>query len=363
MQQQKISLSGPPDLLAVLPYHLGFHPTRSVVVVCLHQKQLGLVARYDAVSELSAAAAVAASVLPVLRREAPSGVMLIGYEEEPGESAPLSEAIAAGLALERISLIDRIVVRGDRWTGLMCTCCPDEPVPAPHEVGAVATYVGLGRAALASRDELAATIRPSTPAPPGLCEAIDAWVDEVVDGDRLLAAVHPPGSGLHRPITWADYCLAVWADFLAGHFDDRAVPERQLCLLLGSLRHRSLRDGIIAVLCPGSLELDLLDSRLVALLDDHLEPVLEDLEDEEASDEDLRAMLRSRLERLCRLAPDAHAAPILTVTGAQAWFDGDGAGARVAIDRALEVEPGHVLARLVEQLLDLGVRPPGCTAA
>jgi hypothetical protein len=117
------------------------------------------------------------------------------------------------------------------------------------------------------------------------------------------------------------------------------------------------------VLCPGTLERAVLDPRLVELLDRYLAPVVEAAEELEEGDEDVLRAVRSRLERLCRLAPDAHAAPILTVTGAQAWFAGDGAAARVAIERALEVEPHHVLARLLDQLLELGVRPPGLAAA
>jgi hypothetical protein len=363
MQQQKISLGGPPDLLAVLPYHLGFHPTRSVVVVCLHGKRLGLVARLDVSGDLPEASAVAASILRVLRREAPSGVMVIGYEDTPGESEPLSQAIAAGLALEHITLVDRLVVRGDRWTGLMCTCCLDEPVPAPYEIPAVATFVGMGRAALGSRDELATVVRPAEPAPPALTEAIDEWVAAVVEPGRLLAPHEPRGGGSPHPVSWAERCLAAWADLLGGHFDRREIPVGALPLLLGSLRDRPLRDGIIAVLCPGTLERAVLDPRLVELLDRYLAPVVEAAEELEEGDEDVLRAVRSRLERLCRLAPDAHAAPILTVTGAQAWFAGDGAAARVAIERALEVEPDHVLARLLDQLLELGVRPPGLAAA
>ncbi|MGN6753339.1 MAG: DUF4192 domain-containing protein [Intrasporangium sp.] len=362
MEQQKISLTGPPDLLAVIPYHLGFHPARSVVVVCLNGKRMGLVVRLDVVADLSEASAVAASILHVLRREAPDGVMVIGYEDEPGESEPVSQAIATGLGLEHITLVDRIVVRGDRWIGLMCTCCPDEPVPPPHEVAAVATYVGLGRAALRSRDELAAVVRPLEPAPSGLSEAIDAWVAEVVEPRALFEPRWPASAGAWSEITWADHCLSAWADLLGGHFDGRDVPEGELCLLLGSLRYRDLRDGIIALLCPGSLERGALDPRLVELLETHVAPVIDDVEERDEG-EDAHWVIRSRLERLCRLAPEAHAAPVLTVTGAQAWYAGDGAAARVAIERALEVEPGHVLARLLAHLLELGIRPPGLAAA
>ena len=38
----KISLSGPAELLTIIPFHLGFQPVRSVVVVCFHGKRLGL---------------------------------------------------------------------------------------------------------------------------------------------------------------------------------------------------------------------------------------------------------------------------------------------------------------------------------
>ncbi len=389
MQRQKLSLSGPPDLLAVLPYHLGFHPTRSVVVVCLHETRLGLVARLDAVRDLPSASAVAASMVEVLRREAPTGVMLIGYEDDGGESAPLSEALAAGLALARLPLVDRIVVRKDRWTGLMCDCCRDKPVPAPYEVGAVATYVGLGRAALGSRDELAAAVQPDSPVPATLAGAVDDWVSAVLgedtDGRSILAPLGPAEPEAGEWTTWAQACAATWGELLSGRFDGRGIPEAQLRVLLGSLRHRGFRDGIIATICPGSLGRDALDPQLFELIDTYVAPavggprrrgdvdavaglaglaVLREGHSRSGSTdpEARRSAIHSRLERLCRLAPDAHAAPVLAVTGTLAWFTGDGASARVAIERALQVEPDHVLTRLLAHLLDLGVRPPGLAA-
>ena len=46
---QKISVSGPAELVTVVPYHLGFQPERSLVAICLQEKAIGLVARMDLV--------------------------------------------------------------------------------------------------------------------------------------------------------------------------------------------------------------------------------------------------------------------------------------------------------------------------
>jgi hypothetical protein len=71
-------------------------------------------------------------------------------------------------------------------------------------------------------------------------------------------------------------------------------------------------------------------------------------------------MLLTRLERVCRLTPAAHAAPLLSVVASVAWWCGDGARSGIAVDRALELEPQHRLCRLVRQSLHHGIRPPRC---
>ncbi|MFL6153750.1 MAG: DUF4192 family protein, partial [Ornithinibacter sp.] len=42
-----ITLRGPGDVVAILPYQLGYHPHDSVVVISLKGKRVGLVARAD----------------------------------------------------------------------------------------------------------------------------------------------------------------------------------------------------------------------------------------------------------------------------------------------------------------------------
>lgn len=175
----KITLAGPADLLTIIPFHLGFHPERSIVVVCFHGKRLGLMARVDAVPRQHAAVA-AAQLMPALLREGPTSVAIVGFEDTLGETMPLSDALAAAVGLEDLALRERLVVRGERWFGLGCDCCPAEGtlLPAVADVPAVATFVGLGRSVLRDRHQLTQLIEPLSPTARRyqlISQAIDAW--------------------------------------------------------------------------------------------------------------------------------------------------------------------------------------------
>jgi hypothetical protein len=175
----KISLSGPADLLSVIPFHLGFHPRRSVVVVCLHHKTIGLVARFDLPPDSLVDASVQAH-LATLVRDPPSSVWLVGFEDEDGESEPLSRALLTALRGQQVDVEDRLVVRHGRWFVPDCDCCPTEgrPLPEAADVPAVAGYVALGHTVLADRDALAALVAPLPADHPDHDEAVaavDRW--------------------------------------------------------------------------------------------------------------------------------------------------------------------------------------------
>lgn len=364
---QKITVTEPRDMLALIPFHLGFHPSSSVVVIGLRAKRVEMVARVDVVPDPSDAAGVAGDLARTMRREDLDTCLIVGYEEVAGESTPLSEALACAVAVNRLSLIDRLVVRNGRWSGLMCDCCRDQPVPMAADVGAVADFVALGRTALSSRDELAALVQSDGSASDQLAELVDRWVAVSAGGPDpgATAPAMPEDIELDQHAAWRRLCLSAWAALLDGGFDEE-LPDPWLALLLASVRDRALRDGLLAILCPGTLAKDALDPGLPELLDEYLSGWGKGLADEDAAGpwdddgapvtDDSSARVRSRLERLCRLAPDDHAAPILTVTATHAWWDGDGALARIAVERALELEPDHVLAGMLVRLLDLGVR-------
>ena len=75
--------------------------------------------------------------------------------------------------------------------------------------------------------------------------------------------------------------------------------------------------------------------------------------------------LLHRLLELCRSVPDEcphEAAAVCTVTAHVAWVGGDGAIARAAVDRAVRLAPDYRLARLLEGLVDAGLRLPPVAA-
>ena len=175
----KISLSGPADLLSVIPFHLGFHPRRSLVVVCLHGTRIGLVARFDLPADAHVEAAVAAH-LATLVREPPSAVWLVGFEDKRGESEPLSRALLTALRGKAVDVEDRLFVRDGRWFVPDCDCCPVEGrlLPEAADVPAVAGYVALGHNVLADREALAALVAPLADDDPGHHDAeaaVDRW--------------------------------------------------------------------------------------------------------------------------------------------------------------------------------------------
>ena len=69
-----------------------------------------------------------------------------------------------------------------------------------------------------------------------------------------------------------------------------------------------------------------------------------------------------RLMRLCRHSPLELSPAPLTVLANHTWWHGDGALTRIALERALVVEPDYRLARLLERMVDLSIRPRGRVA-
>jgi hypothetical protein len=139
-------------------------------------------------------------------------------------------------------------------------------------------------------------------------------------------------------------------------------PEEVASLAL-SLRDLSLRDALIAWMCPGTLPATAFDHGVMAALEGELpRPVWARVRGGKRSSADREASvagrrLRSRLEHLCRCLPPGESAPMLSVVGNLAWSLGDGAAARCALERALDLEPEYRLAQLLSRMVDLAIRP------
>jgi hypothetical protein len=161
-----LRLKSPNELPAVVPYLLGFIPANSIVTMCLSNHKLGLTQRLD-LPRPQDAHDVARALLPTLVAEKPDTVIVIGYEDNKGESLPALEALTSSLQSSDLPVHDRLVVRDGRWRSLDCHnpgCCPPQgsPVPEPAVVsGVVAEFVGRGVAPHSDRESLARQVEAS----------------------------------------------------------------------------------------------------------------------------------------------------------------------------------------------------------
>jgi hypothetical protein len=359
-----IKLRSPGDVVAVLPYQLGYHPDDSLVVVALRDRAVVLVERVDLPTAADVDEASRMLVPPLLREE-PDAVLLVAYEARRGAGRAALDAVRGQLVRAGLEVLDRIVVRDGRWYAVDCVagCCPAGglPVPSAAETPAVAEFVGIGIAPLPGREALAGLVA----ADPGRTPAVAT----------ALAARGTKSGGLGRAAHRFE-ALSAWAVALGlrgGAEDDRAAvqPLRpdQVALLVDSLRDVTLRDGLVAWLCPGSLPPDCLTPDVLDAVRTCLPepgPVRGGAAgawpgpDRRGPEVALAARQHlARLQQLVRAVPDEHAAAPLTVLANLAWWLGDGALARTCLERALGASPGYRLALLLERMLDLGVRPGG----
>ena len=356
-----ITLRGPGDIVSVLPYHLGYHPRDSVVVVSIRGRLLGLVARVD-IPPPGREAEVATWLTGPLVRDGASAAVVVSFEDRADESVPISLAVAEHLEQAGVEVLDVMVVRDGRRYSPRCAqdCCPAEGValPDPADVVGVAEYVARGRAPLLSRRAVDALVQEDPVVSTGVAAAIGAR--EGMPRRRLRRRSARAWAELLRPPrTEGGARDGGGRDGLSRDGGaQRPSPTVVADLALG-LHDIAWRDAVIAWLAPGVLPLADLHRGAVLLLESTMPSwggMGFDGEPGEGSDEVLR-----RLVALCRSLPDEaaqEAAALCTVVAHVAWASGDGTIARAAIERARHLAPDYRLAALLAKLIDAGIRFP-----
>jgi hypothetical protein len=367
-----IHLSGPAEILTVLPYHLGFHPRECVVAMSLRGTRMGMVQRIDLPPPEHVGDAVAAMIAP-LRQHTPQALLLVGFEEREGQSRPMLDQMTEACLANGIEVADRLVVRGGRWFDLDClqSCCPPGglPMPSPSEVPAVAEFVGREICPLPDRSALADLLEPN-PRPPSsppadVIRLADEWLQ--LRQEAADAEWEPePGFGAGELHGFRASELALWSLVLCDQDDAEPIhdlPPQDLAMLAISLTDVDLRDALIAWLCPGTLSPDLIDPILSGQMIRAL-PEPPWLEGDVPGTAQVigRQRIERRLCELCAALPGELAVPALTMLATFTWWRGDGALTRIALDRALRTEPQYRLALLLERMVDLAIRPERASA-
>ncbi|MET8910295.1 DUF4192 domain-containing protein [Micromonospora sp. NPDC004551] len=162
-ERPRLAVRSPGDLVAAVPYLLGFHPADSVVVVAMRGRRVVFAARGDLPEPGSDPRPAARHLAEVVARQGTDAATVVGY----GPADRVTGAVeAVGEALDRAGLLvlDALRVTDGRWWSYLCAepaCCPPEGTrydPAASRVSAAAVFAG--QVALPDRAALAAQVAP-----------------------------------------------------------------------------------------------------------------------------------------------------------------------------------------------------------
>jgi hypothetical protein len=327
---ERVRLTGPLALIGAVPILLGFHPARSVVLLCVHglRRRVGPVLRMDL--PIPAEVADAAAFLAAQATRHATAVMLLCYSAADDDvlrgrpSFPhraLMDACLRELGDHGVPVLDAVLVRGGTASSYLRHTPADRGDPLPQDDDPAlahlrVAHVGAGRAVLGDREAVARAVAGPTSgdgaeSTAAIVEAFQRFAVRIADLDhrrtvqlgcdiahaRLVGAVDAYRRG-EGPIADA------WADLVA--------------VLAVDL----VRDAVI------SWCLERVAETPVGLF-----------------------------VEIVRWTVDDFAVPVSTVLALVAYRNGDGALANVALDRALAIDPDYRLAVLVREFVVNGVHP------
>jgi Domain of unknown function (DUF4192) len=320
-----LRLRGPAEVLAAMPYVVGYYPSDSIVVLGMYERRLTFAARDDLPLPEASEREICDQVdhlLDVLLRQSCTSVLVVGV----GEAARVDRLAVALLdAYESAGLVVQEAMRAHegRFWSYLCdspTCCPPDGVlydPMTSTVAAEWTFAG--RVAFRDRAEYETQLRPVTGAArDAMREATDAAHRRL---HSLLLSARDERSAAASLLTAGEMAvdLAVTRQFAGGTLADEEVAW--LSVLLLDIPVRDLGWARIR----GSIE---------------------DLEQHQA--------LWTDVVRRCE--PDLIAPPA-SLLGFAAWRCGDGGMARMALERAVAQEPGYTMAGALLTALSRGIPP------
>ncbi|WP_062464512.1 DUF4192 domain-containing protein [Demequina soli] len=321
-------ITGPGELVSLIPSLLGFAPVDSVVAVLVRERgELGAIVRLDADDLLGEDGGDAAHELALrAAHEGARRAVVLAYAEDD-LAGRLALTTAAAALEQTVAAVESWVVAGERYYCPDCEdprCCPPggRAVPAARREAVAASRLGAdpgaSRAPATERRLAARAARrweARRDADPG------GWRE--TSARRWAAAV--AGDGPEGP--------AVWGGLAAGLADVR-VRDAVLLMLVPRAR-RAVADALAGRDSPA----------VAAALGQGMRP---------ARPPDRAAVARTRaaLTQVLEHAPGRLCAAPAATLAVIAWWCGEPGTARAWCAIALDHDPGYRLALLVVALID-----------
>lgn len=362
MTTTTIRVSEPRELLAYLPYRLGFRPRESLVVASVRgaRGRIGLVARVD-LDEVQSAAAARSLARHLWRDGAEQAVVVVYAEPARREGRWRADVLNAAAAMtaalaELVGPSAVWVVDADRYRCLDCEdleCCPTEGRPLSELASTqVSAHMVLAGATVSEHRGELTEVRPASAAARHNVRRVEArWARrrelDSAAGEAALAR-------------WRLSSL----DSLAAALDARAAGEtiraRELGRLSAALEDVLVRDAVIVGLVGSLAEMRAALAGPPGLAGERVGEGFGRLLESsgEAPERDALEAGLQVLRELVAHAPQGAHAPALSVLATLAWWLGDGVSAGSWLEKAVAADPEYRLARLLAATLEAGV-PPG----
>ncbi|SUA46517.1 Uncharacterised protein [Nocardia africana] len=333
-----LTMSEPAEFIAAVPALLGFRPQRSLVACLLLRSQkypgavyLGAVARHDLdVAGCGAWMRLAGQLAAICGQEQAVGVVTLIVDDRA--TAPRAGRAGRRAARHRdlVRVLDGAlqsqdvllaevwavaeIAPGAEWWSVL------DPDTAGTQADPAASPVALaqvldGRPIRGSRDELTVAVAEDT----RLGMAVDAAIDSAAEAARLRFR-RALRAGEPRSYSRAALDMVLWQISTVESGDD--LDPRELADLAVAVRDTAVRDSLFAV-----------------ALGEHA------------------AAAEALWSRACRGLTGPDRAELATLFGYSAYTRGDGPLAGVAFEAALQADPAHRIARLLDAALRTGMRP------
>ncbi|MFD0557306.1 uncharacterized protein DUF4192 [Stackebrandtia endophytica] len=304
-----ISLRNPRDLLAAVPYLLGYRPTDSIVLIGLDGERIAVTGRAPLPKSEQSLEPIA-TIAKALRNNQVTSSIIIGYGP-PAVVTRSVDRLRQAISDLDIEVVEILRVTGDRYWSYLCEdlrCCPVDgtPLSGPHSAVA-AEFTAAGSQTQPDRD---AVIRQLDPVTGDRQEAMSKAMT------RLLNLVGDP-------------------------VDSRMIIERGSAILSRCMDMAELPSPAdIAWLSLALTEPGVMDQAMVAI-------------DQAPIDYDGTSLWLW----LTRHALPEYRATMAALLAYAAWRAGNGVLAIEALNVAVGTEPDHELATTMRRVLDAAIPP------
>lgn len=310
-----IMIRTPADIVAVLPYLVGYHEDNSLQLAIFEGNHIQAVLHRELPEQSEDLTAFVTDTIDMLMRNRVPRVALIGHG--PGERVTrIMDALSPALKAQHISVVDMIRYENGRCWSYLCSnpaCCPPNGIPYDTVASPAAAHaVAAGMVAMPDKESFEQILQPvqgqereiMTAATAAARARTEAMLIDPNNDDR-----HWFGEGLRCARECFEHVRA-----------GRPIPAESVAWLGILLTGTTVRD--------------------IALT----------LRREYGAD--VAQQLWSDVTR--RIDP-AYAAAPATNLAHTALLNGAGALARIAVNRALEAQPDYSFARLILAALQLGI--------